>query len=93
MHRDIKPENIMVRGIKKGETSADLALIDFGFAEFCDKPEYLLNKCGSPGFLAPEIINMKEKTHIEPICDIFSAGSTFYTMLTKKLLFNGSTVP
>ena len=34
---------------------------------------------------------MKEKTHIEPVCDIFSAGSTFYTMLTKRLLFNGTT--
>ena len=56
IHRDLKPENIMFR--KPGET--DLAICDFGLATHADEPEYLFVRCGTPGYVAPEIINIRD---------------------------------
>lgn len=56
MHRDLKPENIMIR--TKG--SLDLVIADFGLATWADESEYLFVRCGTPGYVAPEIINLKD---------------------------------
>ena len=55
MHRDIKPDNIMI----KNKNSNEIVLTDFGLATFEDEPLYLYPKCGTPGYVAPEIINKK----------------------------------
>ena len=89
MHRDIKPDNIMLRN----RTKPELVLTDFGLSTFEKEPKYLYPKCGTPGYVAPEIINKKqtdadlETWHYTSICDIFSLGATFYFMLTLKQLF------
>lgn len=44
-------------------------------------------KCGSPGYLAPEILN---KCGYSYKADIFSLGCVFYKLLTNKLLFSGN---
>lgn len=51
MHRDIKPDNILFR--EKG--SLDLVLADLGFAQEIGSKNYIFLKCGTPGFVAPEI--------------------------------------
>lgn len=55
MHRDIKPDNIMFQS--KHNTHCILA--DFGLATFQNEKEYLYPKCGTPGYVAPEVINLK----------------------------------
>lgn len=55
MHRDLKPENILFQ-YKDDITSLKLA--DFGLAAFIDQTPYLYAKCGTPGFVAPEGINV-----------------------------------
>lgn len=35
----------------------DIKLVDFGLATHADEPEYLFKRCGTPGFVAPEVIN------------------------------------
>ena len=69
MHRDIKPDNILFReGIK---TVEDICLADLGLAAMVKEKNYLFTKyylmkldflyrCGTPGYVAPEIINMKD---------------------------------
>jgi serine/threonine protein kinase len=57
MHRDIKPENIVLKEKRKLKT---IALIDFGLATFVDQSQYIFYRCGTPGFIAPEIIRMKK---------------------------------
>lgn len=59
MHRDLKPENIM---FKRKETLDELVIVDFGLGEFENIHEYLFCKCGTPGYVAPEIANYKEKS-------------------------------
>ena len=90
MHRDLKPENMILQD--KGELQrATLKLVDFGLATHCDVPEYLFKRCGTPGYVAPEIINApsNENIHYTPKCDVFSAGVIFYILLTGKSPFDG----
>jgi serine/threonine protein kinase len=85
MHRDLKPENIMLRG-----DSLDPVIVDFGLSTNSDLKEYLFFRCGTPGYVAPEIIQLIQCSHVEPVCDIFSLGAIFHIMLVKKPLFEGT---
>lgn len=87
MHRDIKPENIMIR--VKGEKK-ELVIGDFGLASKTDIPKYLLERCGTPGYVAPEIANFKTGDRVTSKCDMFSLGVLFHILLCRTHLFNGS---
>lgn len=76
MHRDLKPENILLKEQK--DTEYDIKLADFGLSSRTTVKEYLYSKCGTPGFVAPEIFNSTEKYGVA--CDIFSSGIIFYML-------------
>ena len=80
MHRDIKPDNIMFRYKRDGDNFGEMVLIDFGLASFDYVESYLYRRCGTPGFIAPEIINNKIGELYNTKCDIFSAGVIFYIL-------------
>lgn len=90
MHRDLKPDNMILKEKNKLEFCT-LKLVDFGLATVYDIPEYLFKRCGTPGFVAPEVINApsNENIHYNPKCDVFSAGVIFYILLTEKSPFDG----
>jgi serine/threonine protein kinase len=82
MHRDLKPENMILK-TKGGSIEENvLKIVDFGLATKCDIQEYLFKRCGTPGFVAPEVVNAssEENIHYTPKCDVFSAGVIFYLM-------------
>lgn len=58
-HRDLKPDNILINKIEEGEYKVKIA--DFGLSEFLDGPDNkygkLWKKCGTPGYVAPEIFS------------------------------------
>lgn len=56
-----------------------------------DAKEYLFKRCGTPGFVAPEVINApsNENIHYDAKCDVFSAGIIFFLLLTGKSPFEG----
>ena len=84
MHRDLKPENILL----KEEHGFECCVADFGLAEFSNSEEYLFVRCGTPGFVAPEVINIKDmRTKYDPICDMFSVGLIFHIILTGVPIF------
>ena len=85
MHRDIKMENIMFRS----QDSLEPVIVDFGLAAISEEEPYLFYRCGTPGYIAPEIITMQENQTINVGCDIFSAGVIFHVLTTKKFLFLG----
>ena len=80
IHRDLKPENIL---IKKSENpnEFDIILADFGLATFLDDNSVLFHHCGTPGFIAPEVLNYsKSRPFYNEKCDIYSAGIIFYIL-------------
>lgn len=90
MHRDLKPENMILKD--KGELEENtLKLVDFGLSSYCDIEEYLFKRCGTPGYVAPEIINSSSKENVKftPKVDVFSAGIIFYILLIGKSPFKG----
>ncbi|CAD8135232.1 unnamed protein product [Paramecium octaurelia] len=86
IHRDLKPDNLMFA--RKNDYSS-LVLVDFGLAtsELLDK--YLFPKCGTPGYVAPEVLSTRSDSKYSCKVDIFSAGCIFYKLLTGRSLFIG----
>ena len=83
----MKPENIMFRN----KDSLEIAICDFGLATNANEEKYLFVRCGTPGFVAPEIINIKDMSlKSETISDIFSAGIIFHYLLLNKSVFEGT---
>ena len=88
MHRDLKPENILLRD----ERTCECVIADFGLSEFTNSEEYLFVRCGTPGYVAPEVINIRDmKTKYKPICDMFSLGLIFHLLVFGKSVFKGKT--
>lgn len=52
IHRDLKMENLMMRD----KYCISPILVDFGLAVYADQEDYIYHKCGTPGFISPEII-------------------------------------
>lgn len=65
-------------------------IVDYGLATHADLDKYLFFRCGTPGYVAPEIIALNESKRIEPQCDIFSAGVIFHILLTRRPVFEGT---
>jgi calcium-dependent protein kinase len=73
MHRDLKPENILFR--QNEMTEENICIADFGLSTFINVNAYLFSRCGTPGFVAPEVVNLKDtKQKYNEICDEFSCG-------------------
>jgi serine/threonine protein kinase len=88
MHRDLKPENILLRGGKNYEC----IIADFGLVEKVNADELMFPRCGTPGYVAPEIATLKDKNvRYESSCDIFSLGVIFHVLLLGKTPFSGIT--
>lgn len=84
VHRDLKPSNIMIIGTEGKISKNNVKIIDFGLATFvCDK--LLLTKCGTPGYIAPEILNAhsRERLTVRHNLDVYSIGIIFYEMVFK----------
>ncbi len=75
IHRDIKPKNILLKNNKK-----ELVLCDFGFARI-KTMHRVKTICGSPLYMAPELL--EEKTYTE-IVDVWAIGMILYEMIYGK---------
>ena len=83
IHRDIKPENILLdEGLKA-------KLTDFGWSNYMEGDFKRLTVCGTPIYLAPEIIN--EQGHDEKV-DIWCIGVLLFELITGHVPFQGNTV-
>ncbi|XP_069740993.1 phosphorylase b kinase gamma catalytic chain, skeletal muscle/heart isoform-like [Narcine bancroftii] len=79
VHRDLKPENILL------DDDMKIKLSDFGFALQLAPGEKLRELCGTPGYLAPEILLCSmDETHVGygMEVDLWSCGVIMYTLLS-----------
>ncbi|XP_056376357.1 serine/threonine-protein kinase DCLK3 [Hyla sarda] len=74
VHRDLKPENLLVQ--KNPDGSSTLKLADFGLAVFVTEP--ILTVCGTPTYVAPEILS--EKGYGLEV-DMWATGIILYILL------------
>lgn len=81
VHRDLKLENILMTD----ENTLDFKIIDFGLAY--DGRSIQKRKCGSPGYVAPEILRNEEYNYK---IDIFSIGVILYIMFHGEHPFEAS---
>jgi len=94
VHRNLKPENILLDYTSNG---TELKLTEFGFSCSVNPDientwhvsQNVCTKCGTPGYMAPEILASKTSTLA---ADIFSMGVILYTCLTGEAMFKGKTV-
>ena len=79
IHRDIKPENILL------DQDGRCKLADFGWSNFDDGRKNRQTYCGTPEYLAPEMVT--KSGHNESV-DIWALGVLLFEMLTGRTPFN-----
>lgn len=85
-HRDIKPANILMC-----HGACVVKVCDFGMATFVGVDGQVRGRCGTPGYVAPEIFSAGVYGGYGNKVDVFSAGVTLYVMLCGYEPFYGET--
>ena len=83
IHRDIKPENVL---LSEGLVAK---LTDFGWSNYIQEDEKRTTVCGTPIYLAPEIL--LEKGHDEAV-DIWCIGVLLFELTTAQVPFQGNDI-
>ena len=87
VHRDLKPENLLFGS--KDLTNGTIKISDFGLARFISSEHLATTTCGSPGYVAPEILKKMSYDHR---CDYWSMAVVMFLMLCGTLpFFNDNT--
>lgn len=78
IYRDIKPENILIT------TKGHVKLVDFGFAKKLESSERTFTVCGTPEYLAPEVILPSRPGYTKKV-DYWALGVLTYELSTGYL--------
>ncbi|XP_057519308.1 serine/threonine-protein kinase ATG1c isoform X1 [Amaranthus tricolor] len=84
IHRDLKPQNLL---LSTNENNSVLKIADFGFARSLQPRGLAETLCGSPLYMAPEIMQLQK---YDAKADLWSVGAILYQLVTGKTPFSGS---
>ncbi|XP_067910696.1 serine/threonine-protein kinase ULK1 isoform X2 [Heterodontus francisci] len=90
IHRDLKPQNILLSftgGRKSNPNNIRIKIADFGFARYLQTNMLAATLCGSPMYMAPEVIMSQ---HYDAKADLWSIGTIVYQCLTGKAPFQAN---
>ncbi|KAM8886971.1 serine/threonine-protein kinase ULK1a isoform 3-T3 [Spinachia spinachia] len=91
LHRDLKPQNILLchpEGRRCSPINTSIKIADFGFARHLQTNTMAATLCGSPMYMAPEVIMSQ---NYDAKADLWSIGTIVYQCLTGKAPFHAST--
>ena len=80
-HRDIKLENVML------DFHGNVKLIDFGFSTQIPNTQKVRLFCGTPSYMAPEIV--KKTEFCGPPTDIYASGVLLFAFFCGRFPFKG----
>lgn len=86
LHRDIKLDNILLDA-----SQTNIKICDFGVSKILKKQEIMDEKCGTPAYLAPEII--LGCGYEGYWSDIWSLGVLLYCLVCATVPFRGQNIP
>jgi len=75
-HRDLKPENLLCSGENEDEI---VKIADFGLSKMFSAEQKLMTGCGTPGYVAPEVL--LSETYDSKV-DLWSIGVITYILLS-----------
>lgn len=84
-HRDLKPENVLLAS-KEDETVVKIT--DFGLSKFVGEDSFMKTMCGTPLYLAPEVLRANGQQCYGPEVDVWSLGVIFFVCLVGYLPFS-----
>jgi len=84
VHRDLKPENILIEKDLRTEEVIQIKVTDFGLSKIVIPDEVMIESCGTPAYVAPEVL--LKKGYRKQV-DMWSAGVIFYTLVCRQLPF------
>jgi len=76
VHRDLKPENLL---LESKADDAPIKVADFGLARMMSTGELMKTACGTPGYVAPEVL--QSRGYDSGAVDVWSAGVILYILL------------
>ncbi|KAF2740516.1 lanosterol 14-alpha-demethylase [Polyplosphaeria fusca] len=76
VHRDIKPENILLT-----DKELRVKLADFGLAKIIGEESFTTTLCGTPSYVAPEILEGSNHRRYTRAVDVWSLGVVLYICL------------
>ena len=82
VHRDIKLDNVLI------DLNNNIKLCDFGVGKMVHEKEVLSDQCGTPAYIAPEILVNKGYNGFG--VDVWSSGVVLYTMLSGNVPFKAN---
>lgn len=85
VHRDLKPSNVMLAKAQNERIGPNTTKVfDFGLSAYLSE-KLILTKCGTPGYIAPEVLQQtsKDRVVVLPSIDVYSLGIMFYEMVYK----------
>jgi serine/threonine protein kinase len=86
-HRDLKPENVLI-GRRTPDGYYPVKVADFGLSTLMQTDEMLSTACGSPHYVAPEILTFDGTAAYDGrLSDVWSLGVMLHVMLLYKLPF------
>uniref|UniRef100_A0A8C9TT56 non-specific serine/threonine protein kinase n=1 Tax=Scleropages formosus TaxID=113540 RepID=A0A8C9TT56_SCLFO len=90
IHRDLKPQNILLSYVGRKKSSLNgirIKIADFGFARYLQSNMMAATLCGSPMYMAPEVIMSQ---NYDAKADLWSIGTVIYQCLVGKPPFQAN---